>query len=245
MTRVNERIRAPQVRVVYQDINVVLPTKKALAKAKELGLDLVEIAAHADPPVCRIVDYGKYKYDQSKQKKEKPKSSTKVKEVKFRVGIEVNDYRIKLARAEDFLDHGNKLRVGLQFRGREMAHRELGFELMKRVIEDLHTMAKVDVEPKLSGRQISMMLSPLPDKQRVRKFKVEVPEDYVEEEFEPEDEEHEDEEHGGVSAEDDDAPDAGDGDPESAAPDAGEADEGDESPVSEESESPAKVQAAG
>ncbi len=192
MTRLNERIRAPKVRVVYESINMVLPTREALSKARALGLDLVEIAPNADPPVCRIVDYGKYKYDLSKQKKATPKHKSKTKEVKFRINIDPHDYSIKMTRAEDFLDHGDKLRIQLQFRGRENAHRELGFELLKRVEEDLKTMAKVDIEPKLSGRQIVMMMSPLPEDQRERKFRVEIPEDYVDEDdhFEEEEDEH-------------------------------------------------------
>lgn len=137
-----------------------------------MGLDLVEVAANADPPVCRITDYGKYCYAQSKLKKDQPKSRARIKEVKFRVRIEANDYNVKLAKAENFLDHGHKLRVQLQFRGREMAHQELGFELMKRVQEDLKAMAHVDVVPRQAGRNITMMMSPLPDGQRHRKFKL-------------------------------------------------------------------------
>lgn len=192
MTRINDKIRAPQVRVIYQEINLVLPTKKALAKAKELGLDLVEIAPNAEPPVCRIVDYGKYKYDQSKQKKASPKHVVKVKEIKFRVRIEQHDYNIKMTRAEDFLDAGDKLRIQLQFRGRENAHKELGFELMQRVKEDLKTMAKVDIEPKLNGRQIVMMMSPLGPSQRIRKFRAEIPDDYEDDEEDDDLDEHED-----------------------------------------------------
>ncbi|MAS93634.1 MAG: translation initiation factor IF-3 [Verrucomicrobiales bacterium] len=169
-TRVNDRIRAPEIRVIYGEHNVVLPTHKALSKAKELGLDLVEIAPHARPPVCKIVDYGKWKYEQSKQKKaEKPKKREK--EVKFRVNIDPHDYGIKLMHAEDFLAHGFKVRIQLQFRGRQMAHKELGFELMKKVKEDLATMAHVDLEPKLNNRNILMMLSPLPKEKQVRKFR--------------------------------------------------------------------------
>ena len=140
--------------------------------------------------VCKIVDYGKYKYDLSKQQKERPKAKVKTKEIKFRVGIDPHDYGIKLTRAEDFLAHGDKLRIQLQFRGRENAHRELGFEMMKRVAEDLKTMAKVDIDPKLSGRQIVMMMSPIPADQQERKFKVEIPDDYVDE-----DEHHDDDDH--------------------------------------------------
>ncbi|NRB74989.1 MAG: translation initiation factor IF-3 [Verrucomicrobiales bacterium] len=169
-TRVNDRIRAPEIRVIYGEHNVVLPTHKALNKAKELGLDLVEIAPHAKPPVCRIVDYGKYKYEQSKQKKtDKPKKREK--EVKFRVNIGDHDYSIKMTHAEDFLAHGFKVRVQLQFRGRQMAHKDLGFKLMDRVKEDLESMAHVDLEPKLNNRNILMMLSPLPKEKQVRKFR--------------------------------------------------------------------------
>lgn len=169
-TRVNDRIRASEIRVIYGEHNVVLPTHKALNKAKELGLDLVEIAPHAKPPVCRIVDYGKYKYEQSKQKKtEKPKKREK--EVKFRVNIGDHDYCIKMTHAEDFLAHGFKVRVQLQFRGRQMAHKDLGFKLMDRVKGDLESMAHVDLEPKLNNRNILMMLSPLPREKQVRKFR--------------------------------------------------------------------------
>ena len=155
----------------------MLPTRQALDKAKQLGLDLVEIAPNADPPVCRICDYGKYKYDLSKQKKENPKHRVKTKELKFRVGIDPHDYNIKLARGENFLSHGDKLRIQLQFRGRENAHRELGFGVMERVKKDLEGMAKVDIDAKLSGRQIVMMMSPLPASQQRPKFNVHLPDD--------------------------------------------------------------------
>ena len=170
-TRVNERIRVPEIRVIYGEANLVLPTHKALTKAKSLGLDLVEIAPHARPPVCRIVDYGKWKYEQAKQKKnEKPKKRDK--EVKFGVNIDPHDYMIKLTRAEDFLAHGFKLRMVLWFKGRQMAHKDLGFELMQRVKEDLSGMANIDLEPKLNNRNILMMLSPFPKEKQVRKFRV-------------------------------------------------------------------------
>lgn len=148
----------------------VMQTRDAVAKAKSLGLDLVEVASKADPPVCRIVDYGKFKYEQSKKKKEGAHKRQKLKEIKFRVRIEEHDYHVKLAHAEEFLDHGDKLRIQLQFRGRENAHRELGFDLMERVKEDLKTMAHVDLEPRLTGRNITMMMSPLPEHQRKPKF---------------------------------------------------------------------------
>ena len=172
MTRVNDRIRAPKVRVVLfnGDQLGVMSAREALEKAKAIGLDLVEIAPNADPPVCRIVDYGKYKYEQSKLKKQKSKSSTRMKEVKFRVGTGQHDYNIKMGRAETFLDGGHKVRMVLQFRGRENAHKELGFVMMTRIIEDLKTMAHVDQEPRLNGRAVGMTLSPLPQHQRKRKF---------------------------------------------------------------------------
>ncbi len=155
----------------------------------------MEIAPNANPPVCRIVDYGKFKYDQSKQKKDRIKPASKLKEIKFRVRIEEHDYRIKMARAEGFLDHGDKLRIQLQFRGREMAHKELGFQLLNRVKDDLKTMAKADLDARLAGRQITMMLSPLPKNQRVRKFKVEIPDDYVDQDDLEEDDPHDDNHH--------------------------------------------------
>ncbi len=149
----------------------MMDTREAVQRAKAIGLDLVEVAAKADPPVCRVVDYGKWKYEQSKLKKTtKSKAVTRLKEVKFRVRTEQHDYNIKLGRAETFLDEGHKVRMQLQFRGRENAHREIGFEKMERIKEDLKTMAHVDQEPKLVGRNIVMVLSPLPEGQRERKF---------------------------------------------------------------------------
>jgi len=175
MTRVNERIRAPRVRVVSgkgEQLGV-MDTREAVQRAKAIGLDLVEVASAADPPVCRVVDYGKWKYEQSKLKKtSKSKSVTRLKEIKFRVRTEQHDYNIKLGRIEAFLEEGHKVRAQLQFRGRENAHRELGIEKMERIKGDLKTMANVDQEPKLVGRNVVMVLSPLPDGQQVRKFKL-------------------------------------------------------------------------
>jgi len=142
----------------------------ALHKARDLGLDLVEVAPTAIPPVCRITNYGKFRYDLSKQEKDRKPHSSKVKEIKFRVNIDQHDYCTKLRHAEDFLDKNNKLKICLQFRGREMAHKELGVLLMERVRADLQTMAHVDMEPKLIGRAISMTLSPLPISKRKKKF---------------------------------------------------------------------------
>ncbi len=174
MTRINERIRAPRIRVIVAATNEqlgIMTPQDALAEAKRRGLDLVEVAANADPPVCRIVDYGKYKYEQAKLKKAGgAKPTPKLKEVKFRVRTDPHDYNIKLSHAEDFLEAGNKVRIQLQFRGRENAHHDVGFGVMQRIKNDLLTMGHVDMEPKLAGRQITMMLSPLPEHMRKRKF---------------------------------------------------------------------------
>ena len=148
----------------------VLRLDEAIRRARSMGLDLVEIAPNAQPPVCRIVDFGKFRYDLSKQEKDKKQTTTKVKEIKFRVNIDEHDYLTKVRHAEDFLDKGNKVKVHLQFRGREMAHQDLGVLVVKRVREDLAGMAHVDMEPKLVGRAIGMTLSPLPAGKRQRKF---------------------------------------------------------------------------
>ena len=171
LTRVNDRIRAPKVRVVYEDQQLgVMSSREAVDKAKAVGMDLVEVAPNANPPVCRVCNYGKYKYEQAKLKKKSPKTVNKIKEIKLRVGTDTHDYNIKLARAEQFLDEGNKVRVRLQFRGRENAHRDIGFVVLKRVAEDLKEIANVDQQARLAGRAVNMMLSPLPQGQRKRKF---------------------------------------------------------------------------
>ncbi len=172
-TRVNERIRAPRVRVVNVEGAQlgVFPTREALARAKELGLDLVEVAPNADPPVCRIIDYGRYKYMQAKQQKNGKSKSVRMKEVKLRIGTDVNDYNVKMGRTEQFLDHGHKVRFQLRFKGRENAHQQMGFDVMAKVVEDMKTMGRVDQPPKLVGNSVSMVLSPLPPARRVKKFK--------------------------------------------------------------------------
>lgn len=174
-TRINERIRVPNVRVIDGTNSAqigVMPTIQALKIARERGLDLVEISPNADPPVCKIVDYGKYKYEMEKKKKESAKAQKggKLKEMKFRIGIDPHDYLIKITHAEDFLSHGNKVRFQLQFRGRQMAHQELGYQLAQKIKADLSTTGHIDQEPKLAGRNINMQMTPLPEKQRVRKF---------------------------------------------------------------------------
>jgi len=148
----------------------VMRTDEALRLARRYGLDLIEVAPTARPPVCRILDFGKFRYDLSKQVKEKKSTAGRVKEVKFRVNIDEHDYVTKLRHAEDFLDKGNKVKIHLQFRGRENAHKELGMEVVQRVKADLTSMAHVDMEPRLVGRAIGMTLSPLPASKRKRKF---------------------------------------------------------------------------
>ncbi len=150
----------------------VMKLSDALRKAQTLGLDLVEVAPTANPPVCKIVDFGKFRYDLSKQEKDKKSSGTKLKEIKFRVNIDDHDYLTKLRHGEEFLERGNKVRVQLQFRGREMAHQEFGMQLMEKVRDDLNGMSQVEMEPKMAGRNITMTLSPLPAARRKRRFAV-------------------------------------------------------------------------
>jgi translation initiation factor IF-3 len=149
----------------------VMKIQDALRKAQELGLDLVEVSANAVPPVCRIVDFGKFKYELAKHDKEKKhNAASKMKEIKFRVNIGAHDYETKLRHAEEFLDKGNKVRMLLQFRGREMAHQELGMGVMGRIRKDLENMGHPESEPKLIGRNIFMTLVPLPAAKRKRHF---------------------------------------------------------------------------
>ncbi|MGZ4986182.1 MAG: translation initiation factor IF-3 [Chthoniobacterales bacterium] len=173
--RVNGRIRAREVLVIMGASGEKLGIMKlsdALRRAQTLGLDLVEVAPTANPPVCKIVDFGKFRYDLSKQEKDKKSSGTKLKEIKFRVNIDEHDYLTKLRHGEAFLDKGNKVRVQLQFRGREMAHQEFGMQLMEKVRDDLNGMSQVEMEPKMAGRNITMTLSPLPAARRKRRFSV-------------------------------------------------------------------------
>jgi translation initiation factor IF-3 len=184
----------------------------------------VEVSASARPPVCRILDFGKYKYEQSKLKKNKDKSkASKVKEVKFRVRIDVHDYETKLKRAEQFLMHENKVKITLMFRGREMEHKNLGFDRVNQAVEDLKTMATADSPPRLVGRHISVLLSPLPKSRRKPRYNLpnEIPElEELEDEEEDDLEEQGDEgeleiEEEGAGEEEDDS----DEDIEKASPD--------------------------
>lgn len=170
--RRNDRIRAAEVRVIGPEgTNLgVMPPRKALELAKKVGLDLIEVSPSARPPVCRILDFGKFLYEESKKQKDSKQASTKLKEVKFRVSIDQHDFETKLRRAEGFLDHGNKVKLTLQFRGRENEHRELGFERVKLAAKELSGVATADSEPRLVGRQVTQLLSPLPESKRVLKF---------------------------------------------------------------------------
>mgnify|MGYP003297275344 CR=1 FL=1 len=164
--RVNDRIRAPRVRVVTAkgDQLGVMATRDALAKAKEIGLDLVEVAPNADPPVCRLIDYGKYKYMQAKLQKNNKAKVVRMKEIKLRIGTDVNDYNVKMSRTEQFLDHGHKVRFQLRFRGREMGHPEKGVESMTRFAEACAEFAVIEKPAKLEGRNMLMFLAPKPAK---------------------------------------------------------------------------------
>lgn len=139
-----------------------MPIEEALANASGLGLDLVEVAPNSDPPVCRIMDYGKFVFEQSKkaQSAKRKQKQIHVKEVKFRPGTEEGDYQVKLRNLTRFLTNGDKTKVTLRFRGREMAHKELGLELLKRVQGDLSELGTVEQEPQLEGRQMVMVIAP-------------------------------------------------------------------------------------
>ena len=140
-----------------------MPVDKALAMAKSVGLDLVLVAEKSTPPVCRIMDYGKLQYEHKKRIREQRKSthSNKLKEVKFRLRIEKHDYDYKINHAIDFMEKGHKVKASLMFRGREMAHKDFGFELMSNVVEDLKEYGKPDAPPKAVGRNVTVTFAPL------------------------------------------------------------------------------------
>jgi translation initiation factor IF-3 len=162
---VNDRIRAPQVRLVGSDgtqIGIV-SIDDAMRRARELDLDLVEVAPMAQPPVCRIMDYGKYKYERDVRQKEarKKQSRVEVKEIKMRPKIDRHDYGTKKGHVVRFLNQGARVKVTIMFRGREMAHTELGRKLLDRLTEDLRELATVDTYPKLDGRNMVMVMAPI------------------------------------------------------------------------------------
>ncbi len=147
-----------------------MKTPDAIRKAQTYGLDLVEVAPNATPPVCRIIDFGKYRYELAKQEKDRRHATSKLKEIKFRVNIDEHDYMTKVRHGEEFLVKGNKVRVQLRFRGRENAHKDLGEVLMARVREDLSGVGQIEMEPKHVGGSMLMIFSPLPAAKRKRKF---------------------------------------------------------------------------
>lgn len=168
----NDKIRVPEIRVISPEGKQlgILPTEKALALARQFNLDLVEMSANATPPVCRIMDFGKYIYEEQKKASHVKSTASKLKEVEFTPRIEQNDFLTKIRHAEEFLDHGNKVKFRLKFRGREMAHTEIGFEVMKRALAEIAGMGHADSEPKLMGKQINVMITPYPANKRKRKY---------------------------------------------------------------------------
>ena len=172
--RRNMRIKSPQVRVISPEGRQlgIMDTAKAIALALQFNLDLVEVAAAATPPVCRIMDFGKYVYEEQKKHAHSKPAAGKIKEIEFTVRIEAHDFTTKIRHAEEFLDHGNKVKLRLKFRGREMAHTEMGFDVMKKALAELENMGHPDADPKLNGKQINVMLSPLPVNKRKPKFHV-------------------------------------------------------------------------
>lgn len=160
----NAQITAPQVRLIDAEGEQagIVSIEEALQSAGEAGLDLVEVSPNADPPVCRVMDYGKFKFEQSKklQSARKKQKQIQVKEIKFRPGTDEGDYRVKLRNLIRFLSDGDKAKVTLRFRGREMAHQELGRQLLERVEKDLEEYGAVEQWPRMEGRQMVMVFTP-------------------------------------------------------------------------------------
>lgn len=171
--RVNGKIRAREVRVIGVDGKQVgiLSLGDALTMARQHGVDLVEVAPTATPPVCRLVDYGKFRYEQAKREKESKKHqhAGRIKEIQLSVKIDPHDLGIKLTHAIDFLCEDMKVKAVLRFRGRELAHTDLGFQVINKFIQDLAPYGRPDFEPKLAGRNITVVISPLPRQKRARK----------------------------------------------------------------------------
>jgi translation initiation factor IF-3 len=162
--RINEEIRVREVQLIDQNGQNLGPVgiETALQKSQEAGLDLVEIAPNSSPPVCKILDYGKYKYQAQKKAAEarKKQKIVEVKEIKLRPMIDDHDYDVKMRSMQRFFEEGDKVKVTLRFRGREMAHQELGYQLLNRVKDDTLKIAKVEQEPRFEGRQVVMVLAP-------------------------------------------------------------------------------------
>lgn len=163
-TRVNQEIRMPQLRVIGADGTQigVISNREALRLAKEDGLDLVEVDPRARPPVCRIMDYGKFKYEESKKEKlaRKKQHLFQIKEIRMRPHIDQHDYEVKLRHAKEFLTSKSKVKVTVRFRGREMTHPELGRRILSQIAEDLSDIAVVEQQPKMEGRNLTSVLSP-------------------------------------------------------------------------------------
>ena len=162
--KVNREIRAAKVRVISHTGEQVgiLPLHEALAKAEEVGLDLVEIVPGANPPVCKIINYGKFRYDQTKREKESKKSQhqVKVKEIKVKPNIDSHDLETKTRHAREFIEKGNKVKVTCTFRGRELAHTEIGQKIVSKVCKDLEDVASEESPPKMFGKALTMVLAP-------------------------------------------------------------------------------------
>ena len=162
--RVNEEIRVPQVRLIDENGEMlgVMSIRDALYKAFQAGLDLLEISPNAVPPVCKITDYGKFKYEQQKKANEarKKQKVVEIKEIKVRPNIDDHDYDVKMRQAKGFIGEGDKVKVTLRFRGREMAHQELGVKLLERIRTELTELVKVEQMPRLENRQMIMVLAP-------------------------------------------------------------------------------------
>ena len=163
--KANERIRSPEVQVISHDgKNLgILKIQEAINIARQEGLDLIEISPKANPPVCKIIDIGKYKYDLQKKanKAKKKQKIVNLKEIKLRPVTEIHDYNFKIKNAQKFLSKGDKVKFTVQFKGREMQHTHLGHELMKRIINDTNAIGKIEVQPKFEGKQIIMIVQPL------------------------------------------------------------------------------------
>ncbi|WP_375625482.1 translation initiation factor IF-3 [Bartonella sp. MU37NMGALS] len=162
--RSNQDIRVPHVQLINDEgqHRGVVAIQEALAMAADAGLDLVEIVPNAEPPVCKIIDLGKLKYQTQKKAAEtrKKQKVIEIKEIKMRPNVDVHDYGVKLKAVHRFIDHGDKVKITLRFRGREMAHQDLGLKLLQRVKEDTSEIAKIELEPKLEGRQMMMVIAP-------------------------------------------------------------------------------------
>ncbi len=162
--RVNEDIRVPQVRLIDQEGEMigVMSAREALLRAYDVGLDLLEISPNAVPPVCKITDYGKYKYEQQKKANEarKKQKVVEIKEIKVRPNIDDHDYEVKMKQAKGFISEGDKVKVTLRFRGREMAHQDLGLKVLDRIRTELSEATKVEQMPRLENRQMIMVLAP-------------------------------------------------------------------------------------